>query len=127
MIITTGYHVIATARKVEIIEHLQQLGMTVYPLDVTSDESVVTLKSQVAALTGGKLDYLVNNAGRNYTVPGLDVDISEVQFTFETNVVGVIRMCKAFAPLVIEAKGCIVQIGSVAAVVYVPFILCFLW
>ena len=93
--------------------------MTVLPLDVTSDESVNTLKKEVTALTGGKLDYLVNNAGRNYTVPATDVDISEVQFTLETNVVGVVRMCQAFSPLLIEAKGCIVQIGSVAGIVYV--------
>lgn len=93
--------------------------MTVLPVDVTSDESVNNLKNEVTEITSGKLDYLVNNAGRNYTVPALDVDIDEVQYTLETNVVGVIRMCQAFGPLLIEAKGCIVQIGSVAGIVYV--------
>lgn len=86
---------------------------------MTSDESVKKAKDEIAILTQGKLSYLVNNAGRNYTVPAVEVDISEVQFTLETNVVGVIRTCQAFAPLLIEAKGCIVQIGSVAGIVYV--------
>lgn len=93
--------------------------MTILPVDVNSTESVESLKKQVAEITGGKLDYLVNNAGRNYTVPALDVDIEEVQQTFETNFVGVVRMCQAFGPMLIEAKGCIVQIGSVAGIMYV--------
>lgn len=119
LIVRTGYHVIATARRLSVIEPLRDLGMSILPVDVNSTESVNDLKKQVTELTGGKLDYLVNNAGRNYTVPALDVDIDEVQQTFETNVVGVIRMCQAFAPLLIEAKGCIVQIGSIAGLMCV--------
>ena len=59
----------------------------------------------------------MNNAGRNYTVPALEVDFDEVQATFDTNLFGVMRMCQAFAPLLIRAKGVIVQIGSVAGVI----------
>jgi 1-acylglycerone phosphate reductase len=59
---------------------------------------------------------LVNNAGRNYTVPALDVDFDEVRATFEVNLFAVMRMCQEFAPLLIEAQGTIVQIGSVAGV-----------
>ncbi len=54
--------------------------------------------------------------GRNYTVPALDVDFDEVKQTFEVNVFAVMRMCQAFAPLIIQAKGTIVQIGSLAGV-----------
>jgi 1-acylglycerone phosphate reductase len=42
--------------------------------------------------------------------------MDEVEACFRTNVYGVMRMCKAFAPLVIAAKGTIVQIGSLAGV-----------
>lgn len=56
---------------------------------------------------------------KDYTVPALDVDMDEVRRTFETNIIGVIHMCKVFTPLIIEAKGTIVQIGSVAGVRYV--------
>lgn len=45
--------------------------------------------------------------------------MDEVRQTFETNIIGVIHMCKVFTPLIIEAKGTIVQIGSVAGVRYV--------
>ena len=62
---------------------------------------------------------LVNNAGSNYTVPALDVDFDEVNDVFQTNTVAVMRMCQHFAPLLIAAKGTIVQIGSAAALMYV--------
>lgn len=53
----------------------------------------------------------------DYTVPALDVDFDEVQQTFEVNVFAVMRICQAFAPLLIRSKGTIVQIGSLAAVI----------
>jgi 1-acylglycerone phosphate reductase len=55
--------------------------------------------------------------GRNYTIPALDVELSEARATFETNVIGVVHMCQAFAPLLIQAKGTIVQLGSLAGVI----------
>jgi 1-acylglycerone phosphate reductase len=86
---------------------------------VNIPESVSQLKKDVERITDGKLDYLVNNAGRNYTVPALDVDFDEVEETFKTNVFSVMRMCKEFAPLLIEAKGTIIQIGSLAGIMWV--------
>jgi NAD(P)-dependent dehydrogenase (short-subunit alcohol dehydrogenase family) len=88
-------------------------------VDVNIPESIAQLKKDVTRITDGKLDYLVNNAGRNYTVPALDLDFEEVEETFKTNVFSVMRMCKEFAPLLIEAKGTIVQIGSLAGVMLV--------
>ena len=36
-------------------------------------------------LTVGKLDFLVNNAGRNYIMPALDVEFDEAKDMFEVN------------------------------------------
>ena len=67
----------------------------------------------------------MNNAGRNYTVPCLDLDISEVQATFDANVFGVMRVTQAFMPLLIKAAEAkrqgaedprVVMIGSLAGV-----------
>ena len=112
-----GLHVFATARNEKAVNELITLGIEALQLEVTSPESVTQVKRHISELTNGSLDYLVNNAGRNYTIPALDVDISEVEATFETNVFSVMRMCQAFAPLLIRAKGTIIQIGSVAAVI----------
>ena len=73
------------------------------------------VKSQIVDRTGGSLDFLVNNAGRNYTVPALDIDFEEVQGVFDSNVFAVMRLCQAFAPLLIQSKGIIINIGSVSA------------
>lgn len=110
-----GLHVFATARNEQAVADLKSLGIEVLQLEVTSPESVAEVKWHISERTNGSLDYLINNAGRNYTVPALDVEFPEVQVTFETNVFSVMRMCQAFAPLLIQAKGTIVQIGSVAA------------
>lgn len=42
--------------------------------------------------------------------------MDEVATTFDVNVFAVMKMCAAFAPLVIAARGTIVQIGSLAAI-----------
>lgn len=46
----------------------------------------------------------------------MEVELDEARLTFETNLFSVITMCQTFVPLLIKAKGTIVQIGSVAGV-----------
>jgi 1-acylglycerone phosphate reductase len=46
----------------------------------------------------------------------MEVEIHEARKTFEINLFAVITMCQTFLPLLIKAKGTIVQIGSVAGV-----------
>lgn len=106
--------------------------MSALPLDVTKTESIKACHAEVAKLTGGSLDILVNNAlvpffspdeyllimpsGRTHTHPATDVDLDDVRETFETNVFGVMAMCAAFADQLIAAKGLIINIASLAAV-----------
>lgn len=59
---TPGHRVIATARRVEAMSELAALGITTLQLDVTDDASIRKVHDEVAELTGGKLDILVNNA-----------------------------------------------------------------
>ena len=111
---TPGLRVFATARSASVLSDLQELGCETLDLEVDKTESIAALKQDIIKRTGGRLDYLFNNAGRNYTVPALDVQLEEIRQTFEVNVFAVMRMCQEFAPLLIEAKGTIVQTGSVA-------------
>ena len=55
-------HPIATVLPNESSDHLTQAGITWFPLDVTDEKSVVALKENILAVTGGYLDILVNNA-----------------------------------------------------------------
>lgn len=53
----------------------------------------------------------------------MDVDIAEARATFETNFFAVIQICQIFLPLLIKSKGTIVQIGSVAGVLFIFYLL----
>lgn len=112
-----GLRVFATARNKESIATLAAKGIETFSLEVTDLDSIKTLQEDIFVRTVGKLDCLVNNAGRNYTVPALDIEIDEARATFETNLFSIMRMCQTFAPLLIESKGTIVQIGSIAGVI----------
>lgn len=58
-----GLRVFATARSLEKVKHLEDMGMEVWSLDVTSKESIDETAAKIRELTGGSLDFLVNNAG----------------------------------------------------------------
>jgi 1-acylglycerone phosphate reductase len=62
LILSTGFRVFATARSSAKIESLAAKGIEILDLDVTKIESIATAKDVVKRKTGGKLDFLVNNA-----------------------------------------------------------------
>ena len=96
--------------------------MTLLTLDPTSAPSVEAAIRTVTAVTGGTLDVLVNNAGYTFSMPVLDVDVDAAKDMFEINVWGALRVTQAFAPLVIKARGTVVNVSSVAASLHTPWI-----
>lgn len=117
-----GLTVFATARNVSKMDGLKNLPNTILvSLDVTSPSDIDAAVARVKAYTGGTLDYLVNNSGQSLHMPTLDQDIESAKDMFEVNFWGVFRMIKAFAPLLIEAKGTVVNIGSINGHIHPPF------
>ncbi|KIY68360.1 NAD(P)-binding protein [Cylindrobasidium torrendii FP15055 ss-10] len=116
-----GFRVFATGLSVPELEDLSTLGIETLALDVTDSEHIATTVDVIAQRTGGTLDILVNNAGIARTIPMLDATEEDIRSVFETNFFAVVYMCKAFAPLLIKAKGNIVQIGSVTQMVPYTF------
>lgn len=57
----------------------------------------------------------LNQAG--YTMTAIDTDVKEVEKMFGVNVFGPMRMVHIFHPLLIKARGKIVNIGSVGGIV----------
>ncbi|KAL4915174.1 hypothetical protein BDW62DRAFT_189089 [Aspergillus aurantiobrunneus] len=113
-----GLRVFATARDAKSLEDLATLGIETLSLTVDNEHSVQLCFSEIERRLGDRgLDFLVNNAGRNYTVPATEVNLSDVRATFEVNLFSVVYICKTFVPLLIKAKGTIVQIGSVAGII----------
>ncbi|KAI9710658.1 MAG: hypothetical protein M1820_002491 [Bogoriella megaspora] len=115
-------HVFATARDPAKMSHLESLpNVTIIPLDPTSSTSVEDAARTISAETDNKLDYLVNNAGQTVITPTLDFNIDDVKNMYDINVFGHLRVTQAFAPLVIEAKGTIVNISSISTVCHTPW------
>jgi 1-acylglycerone phosphate reductase len=114
--------VFAAYRRAATVEPLVALGIETIELDVTIPESIATAKEQLSTLTGGKLDILVNNAGQGSPRPCTDLEVdTTVKGIFDVNVFGVMRVVQAFVPLLIEAEGTIVNIGSIAPIVPLVF------
>ncbi|RDW67108.1 uncharacterized protein DSM5745_08974 [Aspergillus mulundensis] len=116
-----GLRVFATARNAKQLDDLEAVGIETLSLTVDDEGSVQLCFAEIERRLGDKgLDYLVNNAGRNYTVPAAEVDLTEVRATLEVNFISVVYICKTFIPMLIKAKGTIVQIGSVAG--FIPYV-----
>jgi len=122
-----GHHVFATARNPsKIPTALSSLpNVTVLALDVTSPASITEAVEAVAQHESQEghwgLDVLVNNAGNGYNMPILDLDISQAQKVYDTNVWGPLRMVQAFSKQLIANKGRIVNVTSTIAFVNHPW------
>ncbi|KAG8161118.1 hypothetical protein KVR01_009382 [Diaporthe batatas] len=117
-----GLHVFATARDPSKMSELQDLpNITILTLDVTKHDDIKAAVELVTKQTGGTLNYLINNAGRNHFMPILDEDLDRVRNLFEVNLYGPLAITQAFAPLLIKSKGMVVYITSISGYINVPF------
>lgn len=118
-----GYHVFATARTTSKISQglANASNVTVLELDVLKSESIAAAVESVKQKTGGTLDVLINNSGQAAIAPALDVSIEEGKKVFDLNFWAPLAMLQAFSPLLIEAKGCLVNNASCSA--YLPMAL----
>lgn len=98
-----GWRVFASARNTSKLQEVTKAGIETIQLDVLSQESIDSSVAKVAELTGGSLDALLNNAGAGYNMPVTDLDIDKAKELFELNVWSVIRMSRAFIPLLMKA------------------------
>jgi NAD(P)-dependent dehydrogenase (short-subunit alcohol dehydrogenase family) len=114
-----GYKVYGTSRRGA---HGGDRSFEMLRLDVTSDESVENVVSEVMRLEG-RVDLLVNNAGFSTAPAGAEESsIEQARSIFETNFFGLIRMTRAVVPhMRRQGRGRIINIGSVLGFLPAPY------
>jgi NAD(P)-dependent dehydrogenase (short-subunit alcohol dehydrogenase family) len=111
-----GYFVYATARKDADLEALGMIrNVQAVRLDVTSPQDIAAAV-EVITKAGRGLHGLVNNAGIGTGGPVLESKPEEFELAMNVNALGPVRMTRAFGPLIIAAKGRIVNISSVSGI-----------
>ena len=113
-----GMTVFAGVRDLRAGEALQaKEGAAIIPLqlDVTDDESIKRAADTVRQRVGGAgLAGLINNAGIAIGSPLEVIPLSQLRKQLEVNVIGQIAVTQAFLPLLRQAQGRIVNMGSIA-------------
>ena len=117
-----GEHVVATARRPEAVT--ERFGpserLLALPLDVTDETQARRAAADAAAWTG-RIDVLVNNAGRGQFGALEEVSDAETRSLFDLNVFGLMHVTRAVLPtLRAQGSGRIVNMGSMAGLVATP-------
>ena len=68
----------------------------------------------------GRIDVLINNAGRGYYAGVNDIDLAELADLFSLNVVAPLRLTQLAMDELVKSKGVVVMMSSIAGVAAAP-------
>ena len=118
-----GADVVCTSRRTEQVEtaaaEIEALGRRTLRVasDVSDKPSLSNLLDECVSAFG-KVDILVNSAGRTKRTPSLDVTEDEWNEIMETNLTGTLRACQVFGGhMVANGYGRIINIASLSTFV----------
>jgi NAD(P)-dependent dehydrogenase (short-subunit alcohol dehydrogenase family) len=118
-----GASVVASSRRSEVVEEtakaIEAKGRKTLrmPSDVTDRASLEALRDAALAAFG-KVDVLLNAAGRTKRTPSLEVAEADWAAIVETNLTGAMRASQVFAkPMLERGAGSIIHIASLASFV----------
>src|SRR4051794_471642 len=118
-----GFDVFAGVRKEEDADRAASNGLKAVKLDVTDPASVESARAEVeAALDGGRLAGLVNNAGVAISGPIEFIAPDELTRQLDINVVGQVRVTQAFMRLLRRHRGRVVNISSIGGRIALPLV-----
>ena len=113
-----GWRVVATGRRAERLQPLRDaFGEAVHiaAFDMR-DADAMQLAIDVLPPEFARIDLLVNNAGLALgTAPAQRADLAQWRQMIDTNITGLVTLTHALLPRLIEARGLIVNISSIAA------------
>jgi NAD(P)-dependent dehydrogenase (short-subunit alcohol dehydrogenase family) len=111
-----GYRVFGVSRSQPENTNFEWLAM-----DVTSEESVQEAIRKLLSKTG-RIDVVINNAGLGIVGPLEETTDELIYKVFNTNVMGVLRVCRCLIPVFRDQKmGLIINVSSIAAEMGLPF------
>jgi len=117
-LVASGWRCVATGRRAERLEALvAELGADKVHPAVFDVRDTAALDAALAALPEGfrDIDLLVNNAGlAQGLAPAQEASLTDWQTMIDTNVTAMVTLTRKLLPGLIERKGAIVTIGSVA-------------
>ena len=119
-LVAEGWRVVATGRRRERLEALvEALGGSdvVHPLAFDVRDEAAT-RAALADLPTAFADVsaLVNNAGLALgTAPAQDCDLGQWKTMIDTNVTGLVTMTRLMLPKLIETRGIVVNLASIAS------------
>ncbi len=123
-----GWHVFGATRRVperveaDLCQSLPSLDrLDVVTMDVDDDESVVrTMKNIVEK--AGRLDAVINCAGFGIAGAVEETSDQEARAIFETNLLGILRVCRAAIPTMrTQGSGIIINVSSIGGRIGLPF------
>jgi serine 3-dehydrogenase (NADP+) len=112
-----GWRAIGTGRRGERLKRLQgDLGDAFLPLEIDMlDRSALESLARLEA-PWGEVDLLLNNAGlAPPTDPLPDTEWDRIETVIDTNITGLVALTRALLPKLIERRGQIINLSSVAA------------
>ena len=118
----SGYRIVFTfnsnqSAAEQVLDSLEGTGHAMYQLNVEDSAAISALAAQVQE-TSQSLDLLVNCAGMTKFVPHSDLNSLNdelIDKIFRVNVRAPFAMVRAFEPALRDARGCVVNITSIAA------------
>ena len=118
----SGYRIVFTfnsnqSAAEQVLDNLEGTGHAMYQLNVEDSAAISALAAQVQE-TSQSLDLLVNCAGMTKFVPHSDLNSLNdelIDKIFRVNVRAPFAMVRAFEPALRNARGCVVNITSIAA------------
>jgi serine 3-dehydrogenase len=112
-----GWRVIGTGRRAERLRQLsEEIGESFLPLEVDMREREAVESLAQLSSPWGEIDLLLNNAGLAPPTTALpDTDWERIDQVIETNISGLVALTRALLPKLIERRGQIINLSSVAA------------
>lgn len=121
MLHNAGYKVYAAARRVNLMQDLQDMGICVVFVDLLQADSIASCVESIVQKEGG-IDIFINNAGYGFYGAIEDTPLESARAQLEVNLFAFAHLVQLIAPKMREKRaGKIIAVSSIAGKVWTPF------